>query len=102
MFETAYIYSLWVLSVALFALGLLYLFLNVYDNPKLAAYRRASKAMAFTYLFFGVINILESLERNTSAAYDNAMLFRMVTLVIASAQAFFFTFAMVSLDNAKI
>ncbi|MDR1745657.1 MAG: helix-turn-helix domain-containing protein [Tannerella sp.] len=101
MIENAYIISLLALSVALFAMGLLCLFLRVYDNPKLAAYRRASKAVAFTYLFFGVINILECLERQSSDTYDNALLFRMVTLVIASAQAFFFMFAMISLINTK-
>jgi AraC-like DNA-binding protein len=89
------------LSVALFALGLLYFFLDVSDNPKLAAYRKASKAMAFTYCFFGVINILESLERHTSDTSDNALLFRTVTLIIASVQAFLFTFAMISLVNTK-
>jgi AraC-like DNA-binding protein len=100
MIENAYIISLMALSVALFAMGLLCLFLRVYDDPKLAAYRRASKAVAVTYLFFGVINILECIERYSADTSDNALLFRMVTLVIASAQAFFFMYAMVSLINA--
>jgi AraC-like DNA-binding protein len=101
MIEDAYIFSLFALSVALFAMGAQYLFLKVSDNPNLAAYRKASKAMAYTYLFFGVINILESWERYASAASDNALLFRIVTLIVASAQAFSFTFAMVSLVNTK-
>jgi len=101
MIENAYIVSLLALSVALFAMGLLCLFLRVYDDPKLNAYRRASKAVAVTYLFFGVINILECLERQSGETSDNALLFRMVTLVIASAQAFFFMYAMVSLVNTK-
>jgi AraC-like DNA-binding protein len=101
MIENTYIVSLLALAIALFAMGLLYVFLNVSDNPKFSAYRKAAKAMAFTYLFFGVINILESLERNTSGVCDNALLFRMVTLIIASTQAFSFTFAMVSLVNTK-
>jgi AraC-like DNA-binding protein len=100
MIEIAYSFSLLALAVALFAMGLQYLFLKVLDNPKLAAYRRASKAMAFTYLFFGVVNVCECLERITSVQ-ESSLLFRMVTLTIASAQAFLFTYAMVSLINTK-
>jgi AraC-like DNA-binding protein len=67
----------------------------------LEAYRKAAKAMAFTYFFFGVVNIMEILEQFSSEISDHALLFRMVTLVIASAQAFFFMFAMVSLINTQ-
>ncbi|MDR1783169.1 MAG: AraC family transcriptional regulator [Dysgonamonadaceae bacterium] len=101
MIESVYIFSLLVLSVTLFAMGLLYLFLNVSENPKLEAYRKAAKAMAFTYMFFGMVNNLEILERFSIETSDNSLLFRMVTLIIASAQAFSFTFAMVSLVNTK-
>ncbi|MDR1724111.1 MAG: AraC family transcriptional regulator [Tannerella sp.] len=101
MIENVYIVSLLALSVVLFATGALLLFLNVNDDPKLTAYRRASRVVAFTYIFFGLINILECLERQTSNSYDNALLFRIVTLVIASAQAFSFMFAMVVLVNTN-
>jgi AraC-like DNA-binding protein len=103
MIEDVYIVSLLALSVALFATGLMFLFLNVCNNRNLTAYRRASKAVAFTYIYFGVINILECVERQNSGggSGDNALLFRVVTLIIASAQAFSFMFAMVSLINTN-
>ncbi|MDR1783057.1 MAG: helix-turn-helix domain-containing protein [Dysgonamonadaceae bacterium] len=101
MIENVYIVSLLALSFVLLALGFLYLFLKVPNDPKLEAYRKAAKAMAFTYFFFGVVNFMELIDRSTHETSDNALLFRMVTLIIASAQAFSFTFAMVSLVNTK-
>jgi AraC-like DNA-binding protein len=65
----------------------------------LTAYRNATKVMSVTYLFLAVANLLESLERLTAETTDNALLFRLVTLIIASTQAFFFTFSMISLFN---
>jgi AraC-like DNA-binding protein len=101
MIEFVYSMTLLILAVTLFALGLMFLFLNVSDNPKLAAYRNAAKAMAFTYIFFGVANTFEYIERLFGVETDNSLLFRLITIIIASAQAFLFTFAMISLINTK-
>jgi AraC-like DNA-binding protein len=101
MIDYVYSMTLLILAAILFALGLMFLFLNVSDNPKLGAYHNATKAMAFTYIFFGLTNTFEYLERLSGMEIDNSLLFRIVTLIIASSQAFLFTFAMISLVNTK-
>ncbi|MDR2907186.1 MAG: helix-turn-helix domain-containing protein [Bacteroidales bacterium] len=100
MIQQIYTLNLLILAVTMVALGLMYLFLNVSDSPKLGAYRNAAKAMAFTYIFFGLANGFEYMaELSDVQDVDHSLLLRLITLIIASVQAFLFTFAIVSLIN---
>jgi AraC-like DNA-binding protein len=99
VFDSLYTVTLLILAAALLGPGLLLLFLRASDSPKLGAYRNASRVMGFTFLFFSAVNVFEFWERVASGNQDNRLLFTLVTLVIASVQAFMFTFAMVSLIN---
>jgi AraC-like DNA-binding protein len=102
MSDILYNYSLIVLAVVLFVLGLLLFFLKMPVNLKSGAYRNASRAMTFTFLFFGLVNIFEFLERFGAEGPENALLCTVVTLVIASVQAFLFTYAVIALINKQV
>ncbi|MDR2928715.1 MAG: AraC family transcriptional regulator [Cytophagaceae bacterium] len=97
MNEQLYTYSLPVLAVALFAFGLIQSFLQSPEVFKSASFRKAKLAMAFTSLFFGAVNVFEFLERLRSTETEDSLLITFGTLIIASLQAFLFTFSMLAL-----
>jgi AraC-like DNA-binding protein len=65
----------------------------------LESYRKARIALAFAYLLFAAVNMVEYVFRDDGN--DNALLLQTVTLAVAFSQAFFFTFAMISLINVR-
>jgi AraC-like DNA-binding protein len=65
-------------------------------------YRKASHLMTAAYLFFGIVNVADYLSRTNDTTFDdNALLFQMVTLIVAVSQAFLYTYAMILLVNRQ-
>lgn len=96
--ELYIIFSIFVTGSLLFVFGFCFLFLSVPCNPSLRNYRTARRMMAYSYLFFGIINIVEYFTRSDS---DNIRLTQAVTMVIAASQAVLFTYALITLVNTQ-
>ncbi|MDR1624107.1 MAG: helix-turn-helix domain-containing protein [Tannerellaceae bacterium] len=99
MNELYNILSIFITSGLLLACGLMFLFTFIPDNPLLGNYRKARYVMIGAYLFFIAIAVAEYLSGDPSV--QNVLLMQAVTLVIASSQAFLFTFAMLALVDVQ-
>jgi AraC-like DNA-binding protein len=93
------IISIYVTAGLLLSGGLSFLFVTIPDSPLLQSYRKARRAMAYAYLFFAAVNVVEYLFRNSEN--DTILLTQMITLAVAFSQSFLFTFAMISLINVR-
>jgi len=87
-----------VLATALFVLGLL--FLSLRSNMESPVFRTALRMMAFTYCFFGLVNMLELWSRTFLPETEDVLLLQMTTLIVAVSQAFLFTYTLILLINA--
>jgi AraC-like DNA-binding protein len=78
--------------------GLMFIFIDIPDNPLLGNYRRARYMMAAACLFFAGVSMTEYLFAD--AANSDVPLMQTVTLVIAVSQAVLFTMALLALLDA--
>jgi len=85
----------------LFVFGLLFLLLIVPDRPLLYNYRIARRTMAFSYLFFAVVEILKGAYTYTHVSGSNIMLIQTVILSIAFSQALLFSYSLIVLVNVR-
>jgi AraC-like DNA-binding protein len=99
--EIYVVVAIFILGAVLFCFGLCFLFLLVPDKPSLRNYRIARRVMAYTYLFFGLANVLEYCFRTFPVDTDYIRLYRTITLIIACPQAFLFTYTLITLINAN-
>ena len=90
--------SIFVSSGLLLALGAMLLFTATDESPLLGNYRRARRAMAGAYLFFAAVNAAEYMLGGPGS---DVPLIRVITLTIATSQAFLFTSAMLSLLEVR-
>jgi AraC-like DNA-binding protein len=98
MFDELYTISIFLTIGVLFTLALCFLFVSYPEKPALGNYRIARYAMAYAYLFFAAINIVEYYSR--SAEMD-APLVRMLTLVISCSQSVLFTLTFITLVDIR-
>ncbi|MDR1593351.1 MAG: helix-turn-helix domain-containing protein [Prevotellaceae bacterium] len=99
--EIYVVVSIFIVSAVLLCFGLCFLFLVTPDKPTLHNYRTAKRAMAYSYLFFGLINVMEYCFRTFPVEPDYIRLYRTVTLVIACSQSFLFTYTLITLIRAN-
>jgi predicted XRE-type DNA-binding protein len=99
--EIYVVVSIFIVSAVLLCFGLCFLFLVTPDKPTLHNYRNAKRAMAYSYLFFGLINVMEYCFRTFPVEPDYIRLYRTVTLVIACPQSFLFTYTLITLIRAN-
>lgn len=86
-----------VLCSLLIVLGLYILFLASPKNPALQNYHIARRALAYAYLFFGTINLLEYFSHSEKM---DISLMQLITLVVGCSQAFLFTYSLITLINS--
>lgn len=99
MNELYNILSVFVTSSLFLICALMFLFMRIPDTPRLASYRKARWMMCGAYIFFVIVEIAKFLFGDT-AAYSVPLL-RTVVLVIASSQAFLFTFSILALLDVR-
>lgn len=97
MNELYNILSIFVSGGILFVCGLMFLFTTIPDNPLLGNYRKARYMMAGAYLISVAVGILEYLFQTESPPVNYITVVQTVTLIIATSQAFLFTFAILAL-----
>jgi len=88
-----------VMSILPITFGFLLLLFSVPKDPALKAYRISRKTLAFAYIIFGLINILEAVFMNESGGEDCLMLAGFC-LIIASFQSFLFTLSLIVLIDS--
>jgi Response regulator containing CheY-like receiver domain and AraC-type DNA-binding domain len=57
--------------------------------------------MAVAYLIFGCANFMEFIGKHTAKEADEALLFCLATLIVATSQAFLFTYSLILLINTS-